>query len=1049
MASGGRTKVAILGGGVGALSAAFALSELDPAGERFEITLYQLGWRLGGKTASGRNAAFGQRIEEHGLHIWAGFYDNAFTILRAALKALGRPPGTPQATIAEAFLRQNEIFFADDAGGGWSAWPFWFQPDPDLETFPGRDSLFDPPVSPLVPLDELFWRMVDMLIVYLEQTHPRLKADLPVRARAIFTALHPDLKSHLAAAAPRVAPLARGPLLWLSHLAQSVAKGVLSGIEGLAEQALADALEALLSLVTREILRGGHGADERRGLEMTNFGLRCLIGCLRHDCLRRGLSAIDHLEFRDFLAEAGDEAPVSESALVRGLYDYTFAYRHGEVPMMSATTAIEGLRRLFAGYRGAFFWKATAGMGDTICTPIYLLLKQRGVRFRFFHRVTALRLDPSRTLVSEIDVDEQVALAEGVADYDPLVPVKGLPCWPSEPNWEQLKDGAKLHKKGVDFEDVVDPLPEPAARHVLRLGEDFDRVVLGIPVGALKDICQPLIAARPEWAAMVTRIETARTMAFQLWLDCDYEALGGSFVKKPRATPGHVGEPMGPIVTGYAKPYDTWSDMWQLLDAEDWSAPGPKCVAYFCTTMADSAAPDHQAAANAAARALAIGWMKESLADLWPNFWSDPALGWSCLHAPAGVEGEARFDSQFWQANVNPGERYALSLPGTLRYRLWPGQSGFSNLFLAGDWTRVPDINAGCVEVAAMSGILAASALSGVAIPLDGIDSATLPPPAASVPQAFVTYGGWVSLPPPPSVCRECRFHGWALKADHATAQAFLDRSINAVAGRSRFRLLLDAAFLMLLSTERLSPADPPFSLEGTMRESDMGLWLLVARHEGDDVLPSGVGWLPVGMIVDNPYAAASGREIWGFPKYVGTVEAPLAPASAGPFVARAEVIRHFSPQSRAEPVDVFRVEGQDVRAIGAGAAPLETLRTLAAVASPRHLDALAAHAGRHPFLPGVGMAAPVFFLKQFRSADSRSASCYQKRLEGAFTLDRVTDVDLLEGDWTIHIADTDSLPFLRDLGLGIPVGGALKIRARHALVAGLDFTVGPASPLS
>ena len=52
-----RERIAILGGGVGALCAAVALSEIDPKGEKYEITLYQLGWRLGGKCASGRNAA--------------------------------------------------------------------------------------------------------------------------------------------------------------------------------------------------------------------------------------------------------------------------------------------------------------------------------------------------------------------------------------------------------------------------------------------------------------------------------------------------------------------------------------------------------------------------------------------------------------------------------------------------------------------------------------------------------------------------------------------------------------------------------------------------------------------------------------------------------------------------------------------------------------------------------------------------------------------------------------------------------------------------------
>src|SRR5690349_12776082 len=68
----GRERVAVLGGGPAALAAAFALSapELE---DRFEVTVYQAGWRLGGKCASGRNLEERGRIEEHGLHVWFGF----------------------------------------------------------------------------------------------------------------------------------------------------------------------------------------------------------------------------------------------------------------------------------------------------------------------------------------------------------------------------------------------------------------------------------------------------------------------------------------------------------------------------------------------------------------------------------------------------------------------------------------------------------------------------------------------------------------------------------------------------------------------------------------------------------------------------------------------------------------------------------------------------------------------------------------------------------------------------------------------------------------
>ena len=40
-----------------------------------------------------------------------------------------------------------------------------------------------------------------------------------------------------------------------------------------------------------------------------------------------------------------------------------------------------------------------------------------------------------------------------------------------------------------------------------------DDVILGIPVAALRRVCAPLVAARPEWRAMVDNVATVCTHA--------------------------------------------------------------------------------------------------------------------------------------------------------------------------------------------------------------------------------------------------------------------------------------------------------------------------------------------------------------------------------------------------------------------------------------------------------------------------------------------------------------------------------------------------------
>jgi len=124
-------KVAVIGGGCAAMAAAWELSRPEHAG-RYEVTVFQEGWRLGGKGASGRGA--NGRIEEHGLHIWLGFYDNAFRMLRechAELEALG--DGDLFGDWRDAFVPENDIALLSAAEhGGFERWDAHLPPRPGL-----------------------------------------------------------------------------------------------------------------------------------------------------------------------------------------------------------------------------------------------------------------------------------------------------------------------------------------------------------------------------------------------------------------------------------------------------------------------------------------------------------------------------------------------------------------------------------------------------------------------------------------------------------------------------------------------------------------------------------------------------------------------------------------------------------------------------------------------------------------------------------------------------------------------------------------------------
>ncbi|MBS0640733.1 MAG: FAD-dependent oxidoreductase, partial [Proteobacteria bacterium] len=449
--------------------------------------------------------------------------------------------------------------------------------------------------------------------------------------------------------------------------------------------------------------------------EVIDLMLAFLTGAVRWRLMidRRGLSAIDEYDWRDWLRQNGASERSLDSCFVRGMYDLPMAYENGDParPGLAAGQAIRTLLRMFFTYRGALFWKMRSGMGDVIFAPYYEVLKRRGVRFEFFHRLENVRLAPEDSLVhgekryvEALEFDVQATI-KGGGDYQPLIDVKGVPCWPAEPDYAQLVDGTRLRREGRRFESFWDR--RRVRSKTLRVGEDFDFVVLGVGIGAIPHVCQEILASNQRWRDMVTHVRTVATQAFQVWLTEDMAALGWN---EPPVT-----------LSAFVKPFDTWADMTHLVPEEAWTTP-PKAVAYFCNVLADP--PDtparddatYEAAAREEVRRNAIDFLNTHARHLWPYAVTEPGrFRWELLAHEANdkamPQGEARFDTQYWTANINPSDRYVLMLPGSMRYRISPLDNTYDNLTIAGDWTD-NGFNAGCVEGAVISGRLAAHAIS-------------------------------------------------------------------------------------------------------------------------------------------------------------------------------------------------------------------------------------------------------------------------------------------------------------------------------------------------
>ncbi|HEU4534307.1 MAG TPA: hypothetical protein VFS00_09325, partial [Polyangiaceae bacterium] len=419
-----------------------------------------------------------------------------------------------------------------------------------------------------------------------------------------------------------------------------------------------------------------HDAGLRRAFVSLDLLVTQLKGVIEDGALDGDLDVIDGHDWLAWLRRHGVSPLTVASPWVRALYDYVFAYRDGDTsrPALSAAVALRiQLLSLFA-YKGSFFWKMRAGMGDAVFAPLYEVLRRRGVRFEFFHRVDSLHLSPDGRRVGRVRLTRQASLREGLAEYAPLYDVGGLPCWPSEPFYEQLREGAELEARRVNLESNYSDWPG-VGEVELALGADFDEVVFGIPIGSVPYLCGELLEASRAWREMVEHVPTVGTQSMQLWLETPAEGLG-------ELPP----EPV--IMTGYAQPFDTWSDMSQVLAYERWPADArPRTILYFCGPLLEQGPPppfsdlDYPRRQAARAAASAATWLQGNVGALWPKAalpFEPAGLDWSRLvdtREPPGV-GERRLESQYVRANFDPAERYVLSLPGTARYRLDPGGSG-------------------------------------------------------------------------------------------------------------------------------------------------------------------------------------------------------------------------------------------------------------------------------------------------------------------------------------------------------------------------------------
>lgn len=666
-----KTRIAILGGGISALATAYELKRLDTA-DALDITIHQMGWRLGGKCASSRNETpgMGFRNEEHGLHVLGGWYHNTFEMLRRVYDDWALVPGIDSRPIDNAFLPMNGAVLFDERRtifgfqNGWRKIAVRF---PDPVGTPGID----------IP-DLSIERMFKVLLRWVQKI---LGFSLDgLNTIGIAETFLPDWFD-----LSEIEAFFDNDILenWNEDDADRVSSGIHDRAECIGREC-----EILADNMSEErsrdwFARGGENEPSVFDLMTAGLvGLYVIKGMLDDRLLTCGFDKINGEDATDWMRRHGAPSFVVQSPFVELGYHYAFSFvdGHKDQPNMAAGAALRGYLRMFFGQVGSFFYHFNGGMGDVIVKPFYDVLRAQGVKFDFFSQITSLDQDSGRTQISRIQIRRQAKVSAGSTAYNPLIETHaGLRTWPTRPLMNQLELGPGQTRFPADFEDPDDIDPNDPVE-TLMAGEDFDIAILAIPGTALREICQPLVEADPAWRRCLDAMSSCPTLSAQLWTEKTPEQLGWGDM------PG--------ISTGHVLPLSTWSDMTHLLPFEQPSSYRGHHL--LCGPHPISDQPPRDAT---------MTWLEDHFEDVLPN--------WRISHQDTSAR------AIYARINHRPSERYIFAAAGDVDDRLRTDESGLSNLFLCGDWVR-NGTDLGWVEGAVTTARQCARAVTGVSIRIYG-----------------------------------------------------------------------------------------------------------------------------------------------------------------------------------------------------------------------------------------------------------------------------------------------------------------------------------------
>ncbi len=301
--------------------------------------------------------------------------------------------------------------------------------------------------------------------------------------------------------------------------------------------------------------------------------------------------------------------------------------------------------------------------------------------------------------------------------------------------------------------------------------------------------------------------------------------------------------------------------------------------------------------------------------------------------------------------------------------------------------------------------------------------------------------GEQVFRPPFTATVRD--YYGFVVRADQKVIQARIcERYFNSPLRQAGRFMGFPHVIFVFSNVENARSVARNYSELGSFSYGEAAVWALIGDRETQQLR-----WFQPYIFVDDPVAMVTGREIYGFPKTLGSFRIPNGPIAPDRLWVKTSIVQDRGAQGSQQLLfEVGRRPGSTAACSGCNEDDFMVQLLQMLKVNPQYFEdfEIPAEMATQFYKDLSAMQLPLMFLKEFRSAVTPTQADGMLIQEAKCQITQFRNAGLYNGIYELAINDVISHPIRNDLGLA---GGQLHVEA--AFYMSFDFQLGTCIKLS